>query len=91
MAKSGLIPFLALRTEFGYQLKLEESPGNRYARNTKTPSELVQQAYFRLSVETLEEGKKPSNPIHGADMILSEEELRAVYLALKEWAGIKGY
>lgn len=91
---SKLVPILALITEFGYQLKIDEAFGSFYS-NRKLDSFDHKAAktgsYFILRIEDVGENRNEPLPKSIGHILLSEEELMGLYKALGRIAEEKGY
>lgn len=91
---SKLVPILALITEFGYQLKLDEAFGSFYSTRKLDPYEhkdTKTNSYFILRIEDVGESRSEYLPKTLGQILLSEEELMGLYKALGRIAAEKGY
>lgn len=94
MINNNLIPLLALRTTFGYQIKIQESPGANYRHETNSQSMhriIKQGSYYNVLLEDMGEDKDQSDQIHRLDILLSENELVELYKGLEKVMKEKGY
>lgn len=94
MINPKLIPLLALRTVFGFQLKLEEALGSKYRHDTNTPMIhriTRQDSYYRLVLEDMGDLKDEYDQVHSLSILVSENELVELYKGLKRVMEEKGY
>lgn len=94
MINPKLIPLLALRTVFGYQLKLQESVGSKYRHETNTEAMhrvVRQDSYYEVLLEDMGDLKDQSDQTHRLSILLSENELVELYKGLKRVMEEKGY
>lgn len=88
---SKLVPILALHTSFGYQLKVKEAPGSKYARGENTGNVLSQCSYYTIQLEDMGQDKQQEYPELMFEILLNEDELVALYGGLKSILKDKGY
>lgn len=94
MINPKLVPLLALRTVFGFQLKIEEALGCKYRHDTNTPAIhriTRQDSYYKLVLEDMGDLKDQSDQIHSLSILMSENELVELYKALDRVMREKGY